>query len=1049
MDLKPDSYGSDNLTHIAPILQVTNVNNDNNFNNNTVNYVHPNKSTEVSLYEYQTSKNLNNNDSNIRIHNNNKSSQVHPSNVSTPNLNNKACLSIFHQNIRGILNKTDELVTSWSTEAPHILCLSEHHLHKHEINNTQIQYYNLGASYCRTKRKGGGVGIFIQDDLSYSKIDLDKYCNDHDLEICAVQLHFSMVTFCILCIYRSPSGNFFHFLSLLESVLNQLFSNSNTIVICGDININYLENTNNKFYLDSLLASYNLFSVVNFPTRTSSCSSTAIDNIFMDTFKITEFTVKPLYNGLSDHDAQILIFHNIQIQLPKVHCYLQRQINESSIIEFKFHLSNESWEDIFNDDSVDVMFNKFLNIYLRIYYQSFPLKRVYHKRTNKPWISTGIKISCQHKRDLYLLCKNINNPVLKNHYKLYCKVLTNVIKTAKKLYYNKCISKSKNSAKTLWNIVKTETKKESNKWSFPTDNVRRTLKEYTDLANDFNSYFTSINDRGTNDNIITIEPALKHLQNIFVRPFPNIKLIPVTSTEIKKIIKSLKWKNSHGYDEIPIRILKISLPFITSPLTHICNKSLNSGLFPTRLKYAQINPVFKKGEKSKLSNYRPISLLTSFSKVFEKVIYNRLHNHITVNNILAEEQHGFRNRASTETASFNLINNILDAFNNNMQVGGIFCDLTKAFDCVNHNVLLSKMEFYGITGKANNLVKSYLSDRYQRVLITSNHYHKHFSEWDKIKHGVPQGSILGPLLFLLYINDLPGLIRDTSKPTIFADDTSIIFTHTNYSDLKHEIVTVTNKINKWFEVNSLILNFEKTHFMHFVTKPNLAVDFQISYKTDIISTTNSTNFLGLTLDSSLTWKLHIEHLSSKVNSACYLIRSLRSIISRKNLKIIYFSYVHSIMTYGIIFWGSSSLSEVIFKLQKRVIRIMMHVDNRQSCRELFKKLNILPLQSQYILTLLLFVVKNIDKFKSNSEVHPINTRHKLDLFIPTVKLSKYQKGAYYSGTKIFNQLPQNIKSLSGDIKKFKTALKKFLLLGSFYTLKEYAEWNSRNDYGSV
>jgi hypothetical protein len=154
--------------------------------------------------------------------------------------------------------------------------------------------------------------------------------------------------------------------------------------------------------------------------------------------------------------------------------------------------------------------------------------------------------------------------------------------------------------------------------------------------------------------------------NYRVRPFPCIQLAPVTTKAISEIIKSLKWKNSHGYDEIPMRILKISLPFIQSPLTYICNKSLSTGLFPTCLKYSQINPIFKKGSKTEMSNYRPISLLTSFSKIFEKVICNRLHYHIEVNNILVNEQYGFRNNSSTEIASYKLINNILKALKNKM-----------------------------------------------------------------------------------------------------------------------------------------------------------------------------------------------------------------------------------------------------------------------------------------------------------------------------------------------------------------------------------------------
>jgi len=211
--------------------------------------------------------------------------------------------------------------------------------------------------------------------------------------------------------------------------------------------------------------------------------------------------------------------------------------------------------------------------------------------------------------------------------------------------------------------------------------------------------------------------------------------------------------------------------------------------------------------------------------------------------------------------------------------------------------------------------------------------------------------------------------------------------------------------------------------------------------------TLSTRFLGLTLDSTLSWNLHIEQLNSKLNSACHVIRLLKTIISTKNLRIVYFAYVHSIITYGIVFWGSSPYSKNIYKLQKRVIRIIMKVDNRVSCHELFKKLNILPLYSQYILSVLLFVVNNIDEFTMNSNVHSIRTWHRSDLYPPLTRLTKYKKGIYYSGIKIFNYLPQNIKNLFRNVKKFKLTLKRFLSVGSFYTLEEYFDWTSRSDLG--
>jgi hypothetical protein len=210
-------------------------------------------------------------------------------------------------------------------------------------------------------------------------------------------------------------------------------------------------------------------------------------------------------------------------------------------------------------------------------------------------------------------------------------------------------------------------------------------------------------------------------------------------------------------------ILKVSMPFVVSPLMYIRNESLATGEFPAFLKYAEVRPLFKSGRNTELSNFRPISVLTSFSKLFERIIYKRLYQHLNYNNILVSEQFGFIKDSSTSATTHKLLKEILDALNNNSLVGGIRCDIRKAFDCVNHDLLLNKMEFYGIRGITNRLIRSYLSNTYQRVSLNKNS-NKYSSYWELIHYGVPQGSILGLLFFLLYINDLPKIISDTSKP---------------------------------------------------------------------------------------------------------------------------------------------------------------------------------------------------------------------------------------------------------------------------------------------
>jgi hypothetical protein len=276
------------------------------------------------------------------------------------------------------------------------------------------------------------------------------------------------------------------------------------------------------------------------------------------------------------------------------------------------------------------------------------------------------------------------------------------------------------------------------------------------------------------------------------------------------------------------------------------------------------------------------------------------------------------------------------------------------------------LEFYAAKGKAKLRFKSYLRNRYQRVLITSTNLNLNdFSTWGKIKHAVPQGSILGPFLFLLYINHLPKSINDKTVPILFADDTSLLVTSPNNNDLCVKINTAFHCINEWFKVNQLTINLNKTNHVQFTaSNNNPRTEIKIAYDNKLITTISNITFLGIHIDDKMSWKCHTEHISLKLSVVFYIIRSIKPYTSINTLKMVYHSYFNSIINYGLPFWGNSAQVIKIFIMQKNIIRIMLGHRRWDSCRILFRELEILPLTSQYILSLMLFVAKNRNFYHS-------------------------------------------------------------------------------------
>lgn len=362
---------------------------------------------------------------------------------------------------------------------------------------------------------------------------------------------------------------------------------------------------------------------------------------------------------------------------------------------------------------------------------------------------------------------------------------------------------------------------------------------------------------------------------------------------------------------------------------------------------------------------------------------------------------------------------------------GIFLDLSKAFDSINWNKLYTKMERLGLRGICLELVKSYLSNRQQRVEgLDSESGAKRYSDWMTVERGVPQGSILGPLLFLVYVNDLPDVIN--YETTLYADDTSCIVKTKNPAG--NEITETLLKFDNWFRRNDMKLNINKTQIMQFsYFKTNL----QLSYQNDTLTTCQSSKFLGLHIDSQLNWKDHVEHLASKLSSFCYALRVISRTINIEAALSAYYAYVYSRIKYGVIFWGCSVESERIFKLQKSCLRSIFGLQSRDSCRNIFKNYNVLTLPAVYVLECVVFVRENYVLFQDQEHIHVYNTRGSRSghLLPPQTTKSLISKSVVTQPVKIYNHLSNDFKQR--DTMTLSKVLRKYLQSNILYDVKDF------------
>ena len=935
--------------------------------------------------------------------------------------------SIIHINIASLSKHIDEL-RNLLTILNHpfdVIGITETRLHD-EVPQTNIDIDGYEFKHTPTNTQCGGAGMYIKSSYNFDvKQNLSKSIDDV-CESLFVELkrdgHKNLI---IGCIYRhhSPIQTFIDtFLKdSLEYVSKQ--QSSKLTALMGDFNVDlikYASETNTGNFYD-LLCSHSFRPLILQPTRVTSKSATLIDNIFINDISCHSLGGN-VTSSISDHFFQFCQLDIFQAPQHTRRVKYARDFRNFDKREFHEELLNIDWSKIVNEnEGTENSSQNFLNKMDEILNYMAPYRKMTQKEIKlekMPWITQGLLKSMRVRDNLYRQLTHKKDEIDKANifklYKRYRNMIVNLLRVSKNNHYTSFFLQNQGNVKKTWDGIRNLIDVSKKKCAPPTKIVynNEIKTSNIDMANSLNDFFTNVG-----SSIESKIPKSKRTFSSFLGDAnsKSIFLSPCDNRELLLIISQMKSSKACGPNSISTNLLIEFSELLVNPLVSIINMSLKEGIFPSLNKEATVCPIHKKNDKSDCGNYRPISLLSNISKLFEQVMYVRIEDFLKSSDILYKHQFGFRKQHSTNHALLSIVEQVRTSLDNKMYSCGVFIDLEKAFDTVNHQILLSKLNNYGIRGVANQWFSSYLSNRYQSVVLNGE-----ISTRKPITCGVPQGSILGPLLFLIYINDMY-LAVQSSTVYHFADDTNLMCSSTSLKKLRIAVNKDLNLLYEWLCANRLSVNTGKTEFIVFrPPRHNPAVRLTLKFNKIKLFESTKIKYLGLILDNKLNWKAHITELRKKLGRAVGMLYKIRTLCPTSVLRSLYFSLFNSHLTYGLAVWSSASNSEInkIKSLQKKAIRAisMLRTQDDSINSRNFYDLKLLNVDDQIIFqksSLMWDYDHNIlpssltECFTRSSRVHNYFTRGALrgNLHHKKVNTLKFGiKSFKYQGIQILNNL---------------------------------------------